>query len=393
LRQLQETYQEGLLEDVLPFWLGHAIDREDGGFLFCLNRDGTVYDTDKGLWQHGRFVWLLSTLYRCHEPRPEWLQAARHGVEFLDRHGFADDGRMFFQVQKDGQPLRKRRYLFTEMFTAAAWAAYGAAASEPTWYDRGAALFDYARQLLSTPGALAAKVDPAVRPQKGLSAVMIQLVTAQILRECATGPSSDDRRNSLQRCIDDCLVEIEGHFLKPERQLLLETVGSNGEFLNHVDGRLLNPGHALETAWFILQEAKERDHAEALVRLGTQIVDWMLPRGWDSAAGGLLSFVDARGLPVQEYWHDMKFWWPHCEAMVATLLAYQLTGEERFARWHQQVHDYTMAHFPDPEQGEWFGYLHKDGSVANPVKGNLWKGPFHIPRMQWLSWQIAESML
>jgi N-acylglucosamine 2-epimerase len=79
----------------------------------------------------------------------------------------------------------------------------------------------------------------------------------------------------------------------------------------------------------------------------------------------------------------MKFWWPHCEAIIATLLAWSLTGDEKYARWHQQVHEWSFRHFADPEFGEWYGYLHRDGRVSAPLKGNMWKGPFHLPRMLW----------
>ncbi len=171
----------------------------------------------------------------------------------------------------------------------------------------------------------------------------------------------------------------------------METVGPHGEIIDHFDGRMLNPGHAIEAAWFILREARHRDNDPDLMHVGTTMLDWMWRRGWDEQYGGLLYFTDVKGLPVQEYWHDMKFWWPHNEAIIATLLAWQLTGDDKYAHWHQLVHDWAYAHFPDPEHGEWYGYLHRDGRVSVPLKGNLWKGPFHLPRMQLVCWKLLES--
>ena len=171
----------------------------------------------------------------------------------------------------------------------------------------------------------------------------------------------------------------------------METVGVNGEILDHFDGRLLNPGHAIEGAWFIMAEGKRRNDA-GLIQAGCQMLDWMWERGWDKEHGGILYFTDVRGLPVQEYWQDMKFWWPQCEAIIATLMAYQLTGDPKYARWHSMIHEWTYAHFPDPDYPEWFGYLHRDGSISSTLKGNLWKGPFHLPRMQLLCWRILEEM-
>ncbi|MCA9266813.1 MAG: AGE family epimerase/isomerase, partial [Planctomycetales bacterium] len=158
----------------------------------------------------------------------------------------------------------------------------------------------------------------------------------------------------------------------------------------HFDGRTLNPGHAIEGAWFIMLEGKLRGDQE-LIQVGCQMLDWMWHRGWDKQFGGMLYFADVKGLPVSEYWHDMKFWWPQNETIIATLLAHLLTGESKYADWHRQIHDWTYRHFPDPEFGEWFGYLHRDGSVSSTLKGNLWKGPFHMPRMQLMCWQFLEQ--
>jgi N-acylglucosamine 2-epimerase len=214
---------------------------------------------------------------------------------------------------------------------------------------------------------------------------MITINVAQTLRETIGDPRCDGE-------IDRCIDEIERHFVKPDLQVVLETVGPDGEVIDHFDGRTLNPGHAIEAAWFILHEAAHRGGDPRLVGLGTRMLDWMWARGWDAEYGGLFYFRDLKGLPVQEYWHDMKFWWPHCEAIIATLLAYRLTGEPRYAAWHRLAHDWSFRHFADPEHGDWFGYLHRDGRLSVPLKGNLWKGPFHLPRMLLYSWRLLAGM-
>ncbi|MBK8978042.1 MAG: AGE family epimerase/isomerase [Planctomycetes bacterium] len=387
LRWLGARYRSGLLEQVLPFWLRHAVDREHGGFITCLDRDGTVVDTDKGIWVQGRFAWLLATLYAEVEPRPEWLELARHGVEFLRRHGFDADGRMFFQVTRDGRPLRKRRYLFSECFTIAAFAALARASGDERARDDALELFRRVCRYVDDPSLLPPpKVDARTRPCKGLALPMITIVTAQILRRVCDDPLCTER-------IDRAVHEIEHHFMHPELAAVLEVVGPHGEYLDHFDGRTLNPGHAIEAAWFLLEEARLRGGDQShLVRLGTTILDWMWPRGWDPQHGGILYFVDVHGGPVQEYWHDMKFWWPQNEATIATLMAWAATGEPRYASWHRQIDDWMHAHYPDPEHGEWFGYLHRDGRLSSSLKGGLWKGPFHIPRMQLRCWQLCEEL-
>ena len=383
--ELIAVYRDGLLEDTLPFWIDHCVDRQHGGFMFSLDRDGTVIDTDKGMWQHGRFTWLLATLYNTVERRDEWLSLARHGVEFIRAHGFDTDGRMFFQVTREGRPLRKRRYVFTETFAAIALAAYAKAAADEQAARQARDLFRLVIRYAETPGLIEPKVDPAVRPAKSMGMPMILMATAQVLRETIGDPICDE-------CIDRCIGEIRRDFIKPELEAVMETVGPEGQLIDHFEGRMLNPGHALEAAWFILQEARHRGGDPELINTGTTILDWMWKRGWDEQYGGIIYFRDVSDLPVQEYWQDMKFWWPQNEAIIATLMAYRATGQQKYARWHRLAHDWAYGHFPDPEYGEWFGYLHRDGRVSVPLKGNMWKGPFHLPRMQLICWKLLEEL-
>lgn len=382
-RQLLHGYRNGLLHDTLPFWFPRAVDVEHGGFLHCVDRDGTLVDTDKSVWAQGRMSWMLLTLYNTVERRPEWLAWAKSGLDFLQRHGFDTDGRMFFHVTREGQPIRQRRYAYSEAFAAIAHAAYAKATGDSAAADRAGQLFDRFVDWNFTPGKMPPKFT-GVRPLIGLAPRMITLVTAQELR-AHLGTEA-----RLTRWIDRCLEEIEHLFCKRDLRVVMECVAPDGRIEDHFDGRTLNPGHAIEGAWFILHEGHYRSDAR-LVRLGCDMLDWMWERGWDREAGGIYYFRDVYGKPVQEYWHDHKFWWPHNETIIATLLAYELTGDEKYARWHQLVHDWAHRHFGDPEHGEWFGYLHRDGRVSTTLKGNLWKSFFHHPRMQWYCWQRLQA--
>lgn len=384
-RHLAETYRRTLLDDVIPFWLRHGLDREHGGYLTALDRDGSVIDTDKSIWFQGRGAWMFATLFNTVEQRPEWLEAARTGIEFLRRHAYSPSGKMYFSVTREGQPLRMRRYVYSESFAAIAFATFARATGEERATREALAAFEAYLRFSFEPGQMPAKVDEQTRPTVGLGPRMIGIATAQELR--ANLGEQNLQGRTLTEWIDHWIGEVERLFLNREDRALMEVVGPNGEVLDHFDGRTLNPGHALEAAWFILHEARLRPDTHR-VELGTTILDWMWERGWDAEYGGIYYFRDLRGLPVQEYWHDMKFWWPHCETIIATLLAWVMTGEERFARRHALVHDWSFRHFPDSEQGEWYGYLHRDGRLSTRLKGNLWKGPFHLPRMLWYCWRL-----
>ena len=352
--------------------------------MMSLDSDGKLVDTDKNVWQQGRFAWLLGELYNNVEPRADWLDMAKHGITFIDDYCFDPaDGRMWFQLSREGQPIRKRRYSYSESFAAIAYGEYAKATGSQQYADKARETFQQFVNHNLDPRRTNAKFTN-IRPMRGIGFPMIGIVTAQQLRDSI---GLEDATKWIDRFIDD----IRGFHMKHEVECVMETVGINGEILDSFDGRLLNPGHAIEGAWFIMKEGKHRDDS-SLIEMGCKMLDWMWQRGWDQEHGGLFYFRDVYGKPVQEYWHDMKFWWPHNEAIIATLLAWSLTGDQKYSDWHQRVHDWSYRHFPDRENGEWFGYLHRDGRISSTLKGNHWKGPFHFPRMQLTCWKILQDM-
>ncbi len=380
--QLLTCYRDGLLNDTMPFWFPRSIDTQYAGFLHCFDHDGSTLDTDKSVWAQGRMSWMLLTMYNTVEQRSEWLEWARNGLHFLDQHCFDTDGRMFFHVTRDGIPIRKRRYAFSEAFAAIAHAACFKATGDQYSADRARELFGFFTRWNFTTGLMPPKTTN-IRPMIGLAPRMITIVTAQELRLNL----GDDP--VFTAWIDRCIDEIRRLFVKSDLRVVMESVGPNGEMEDHFDGRQLNPGHAIEGAWFIMQEGQYRGD-QNLIALGCDMLDYMWERGWDKEFGGIFYFRDVFDKPVQEYWHDMKFWWPHDETLIATLMAYELTGDEKYAYWHQRVHDWSHLHFADHNHGEWYGYLHRDGRRSTTIKGNLWKSFFHHPRMQWLCWQLLN---
>ena len=385
LKELFEFYKTQLLTDTVPFWFPRSFDELHGGFLLMRDQDGSLIDDDKAVWIQGRATWVLSTLYNTIEPKEEWLKGAKLGYDFLNKYCFDEDGQMFFHVTRDGKPIRKRRYFFSETFYVIAAAAYAKASGDMEAAEKARMVFgkciDYASSTI--------KLEPKytnTRPSKGIGVPMIMINTAQQLRE-----TIGDSRCDVY--INQWIQEIKQDFVKDDIRCVMEQVDPDGKIIDHIDGRTLNPGHAIEGAWFILHEALYRNNDEELIALGCRMIDYMWERGWDKQYGGILYFRDVYDKPVQEYWQDMKFWWPHNEVIIATLLAYLITGNEKYAKMHQLVHDYSYKHFHDTINGEWFGYLHRDGSIAQTAKGNLFKGPFHLPRQEWYCFQILKKHL
>lgn len=385
LLALRDFYKNQLLNDTIPFWFPRSLDKEYGGYLLMRDADGTLIDTDKAVWIQGRAAWITATLHNTFEKKEEWLQASKSGIDFLNNHCFDHDGQMFFHVTQEGYPIRKRRYFFSETFATIANAAYAKASGNENAANKAKELFTICLQYLNGEKKLRPKFTNT-RPIKAIGGPMIMINTAQQLRETIGDPRCDEY-------ISKWIREIETFFVKDDIQCVMEQVAPDGSIIDHIDGRTLNPGHAIEGAWFILHEAVYRNYDKHLIDLGCRMLDYMWERGWDKEYGGILYFRDVNNKPVQEYWQDMKFWWPHNEAIIATLLAYLVTGNEKYAQWHKMVHDYSYAHFHDKKNGEWFGYLHRDGTIAQMAKGNLFKGPFHLPRQEWYCYQILNQFL
>jgi N-acylglucosamine 2-epimerase len=385
LAYYQEFYSNQLLKDTIPFWFPRSYDQQYGGFLLMRDADGSLIDDDKAVWIQGRATWLLATLYNTVEQKVEWLEGAKLGYDFLVNHCFDTDGRMFFHVTRDGKPIRKRRYFFSETFAVIAMAAYAKASGDETAANRSRELFGKCIQYATVPGLLEPKFTDT-RPAIGIGVPMIMINTAQQVRETIGDERCDE-------WISNWIRTIEQYFVKDDIRCVMEQVAPDGSIINHIDGRTLNPGHAIEGAWFILEEAKYRGNDPALIKLGCRMLDYMWERGWDNEHGGIIYFRDVFNKPVQEYWQDMKFWWPQNEAIIATLLAYLMTGNEKYAKWHRMIHEYAYTHFHDSQHGEWYGYLHRNGTVAQTAKGNLFKGPFHLPRQEWYCQKILKEYL
>ena len=385
IKSWAESYKKDLTENIMPFWMKYGLDRENGGVYTCVDRDGSLMDTTKSVWFQGRFAFICSFAYNNVEKNQEWLDAAKSTLEFIEKHCFDEQGHMYFSVTAEGKPLRKRRYVFSETFAAIAMSEYALATGDQHWAKRAIQVFEDTQRFLATPGFLPAKFEADVKLQ-GHSIVMILINVGSCIRKVVDDPK-------LTQQIDESIEKLKKYFIHPEFKCLLETVGENGEFIDTNMTRTINPGHCIETSWFIMEEAKLRGWDKPMFDMALQVFDWSWDWGWDKQYGGIINFRDCKNLPPQDYSQDMKFWWPQCETIIASLYAYLGTGDEKYLYRHERISEWTYAHFPDAEYGEWYGYLHRDGTVAQPAKGNLYKGPFHIPRMMLKGYMLCQEIL
>lgn len=145
-------------------------------------------------------------------------------------------------------------------------AEYAIASGEREYAEKALKLFKDIQRFLNTPGVLEPKYWNTVQ-SKGHSIVMILINTASRIRAAIADPALDKQ-------IDDSIALLQKDFMHPEFNALLETVGSNGEFIDTINGRIINPGHCIETSWFILEEAKYRNWDKQLTDMALTILDW-----------------------------------------------------------------------------------------------------------------------
>lgn len=389
LSDWKEHYHNDLLSNILPFWLKYGLDKQHGGIYTCLDREGNLMDSTKSVWFQGRAGFIFAYAYNNVIKDPKFLEASKSCIDFIEQYCFDKDGRMFFEVSADGKPLRKRRYVFSETFATIALCEYALATGNHKYAEKGLNLFKEILRFINTPGILAPKYEPTLEAI-GHSVTMILINTATVVRKVISDPILDEQ-------IEKSLFAIKNYFMHPEYKALLEMVTPEGKLIDTINGRVINPGHCIETAWFLLEEAKHRGwddgNGKVIKEMALQILDWSWEWGWDEEFGGIINFKDCKGFPAQDYSQDMKFWWPQTEAIIATLYAYDATGNEKYIEMHKKVNDWAYEFLPDREFPEWFGYLHRDGTVAQTAKGNIFKGPFHIPRMMIKSPLIIDEIL
>jgi N-acylglucosamine 2-epimerase len=380
LAALSEFYRRHLLREVMPFWESRTRDSECGGYLTCFDRAGNLTDTDKYTWFQGRQLYMFSALHRNVEPRPHWLDLARHGRDFLVRHAYAGNGRWNYHLDRAGAVRQGTISIFTDHFVLQGLGEFALASGEDA--DRGLIGETYDAIERNTRDLDFKDIFHGTwSPRYRRHGVYMMGVNTASLVAPVLGPV---RTRPL---VDHCLEQILHVFAKDDRRLLFESVARDGSVVDEPEGRVINPGHTLESTWFCLEEGLRR-HDRGIVDRAVQIADWAYERGHDRDCGGIFSFLDASGQePLQTdwhretrmFWHD-KAWWVHAEALYGRALAAVETGsEERFAQF-LELHDWCQRHFYDPEYGEWYAELWRDGRPKNDHKGTMWKAAYHLPR-------------
>ena len=409
LQRYRQSIEEELFQKVLPFWDRHSVDLELGGFFACLDEDGDIYDRRKFMWLNGRQIYMYATIAETYTSdelfslsnsklsRDKLLKDAEVAANFMYAHGVREeDGKVFFSLAKNGQPYHIERKFFSACFLCLGVGSVGAVLKKDGETDRSTKLIEKCVWLLkrivtwSRDPSLLGRETCAGAPIT--SPMNVPMIILNVLHELQTkgALSTESAAADIDLTMEEewCISEILKH-VKTERKQVLEVVLADGSLCPGYDGRHMNPGHAIEAGWFVLQYANRNGRAD-LVQVAEQMITWSFEEGWDKEHGGLFYFLDAEGRsPVYLEW-DMKLWWPHNEAMIAFAMLYETLGKEEHWESFVKVTDYAMNHFSDPHHGEWYGYLNREGKVTHHFKGGPYKGCFHVPRSLFMVYQILS---
>lgn len=382
--QLALQYKAELLDNVMPFWMRHSLDKEYGGYFTCLDRKGNVFDTDKFIWLQGREVWMLSMLYNKVEKRQEWLDAAILGAEFLKKYGHDGDYNWYFSLTRDGQPIVDPYNIFSYTFATMAFGQLSLATGSEEYAAIAKTTFDKVLSKVDNPKGRWNKLHPGTRPMKNFALPMILCNLALEIEHLLD-------EQTLTEKVDTCIRSVQ-EFIRPELDgLVVENIGADGSLVDCFEGRHMNPGHSIEAMWFMMDLGKRLNRPE-LIEQAKDTALKMVEYGWDKQYGGIFYFMDMKGCPPQQLEWDQKLWWVHIESLITFAKGYLLTGDERCLRWFLRVHDYAWQHFADKEYPEWWGYLNRRGEVLLDLKGGKWKGCFHVPRGMYQVWKIMEQL-
>ncbi|MEX1212098.1 MAG: AGE family epimerase/isomerase [Balneolaceae bacterium] len=411
-------YRTHIEERLLPFW-ERAFDREYGGVFTCFdNRGETLASRDKYVWSQGRVVWLLGRLLpmirkgRIEADESLYRDQLERSGHFLIKNAFLETGSVAWLLEQDGavktepnEPADKS--IYADCFVVIGLAQGGATLNRSDWIDRACSLYDSIVERIES-GTYRTDPYPIPEAYEAHSIPMILLNVAQTLADALGEVKRKDESEAYQEAAVEWMEQILSRFLRPDGRIL-EMRSTPDAQQNTLLGRHVNPGHALESIWFILDTARNTGRDE-LIPKASRAALYALERGWDKIHGGIYRFVDESGYDpigdkigtpmeslILETW-STKLWWPHSEALYTTRLLWTLTGEPHFREWLNRLESYVFSTFPhpDPTVGEWIQIRNRQGEPLEKVVALPVKDPFHILRnmiciLDLLDQQVHES--
>lgn len=380
LGELRDFYKKHLLEDVLSFWENRTEDLENGGFFSEFDRVGNLTGYDKSVWVQARQTWTFASVFNNVEKDEKWLRLAKHGRDYLVKHAYAGDGRWHYLLDRHNNVVAGPVSVFSDMFALCGLCEYAVASGSTEDMKIIRDTFDKLYENITNPAFCDFFPYKTGKNTHIHGIYMLCINALSVARPVLV----DGRADELMHF---CLDKVFNVFVNDEYKTVLETVTEDFKLLEADEGFILNPGHAFESMWFCIEEAKKLS-LEGYCEKGLEVVDWLVEKSFDKEYGGIYYILDARGrIPVFSDWHaernlkwDEKVWWTNCEAMYAVLLAAKIGDNVELFDKFIELQDFALSHFFDREYGEWFSVLNRDGTFRISQKGGYMKSAFHLPR-------------
>jgi len=384
--QLLQVYETELLDDVMPWWMdGPAVDREYGGILQSLADGGTLLGEDKSMWSQCRALYTWSALYNLIGQRHEWLDVAGNVFEFLLPIGLSADWYWPHWVHRDGSVKVGAENIYSDGFAIMGATEFAKATGDERAVEMAVQTYHTVQERLAVPGSY--KCAP-LTPPEGAKSHGISMIFANVFHDLGTFLADVD----VLRSAHEHALQVMDVFRRPDRKLVLECVAMDGSELDADVGHYVCPGHAIEAMWFMLHIFRDRREPNRIEQ-AVECLRWHMEACWDDEYGGMFNTLDSDGnVPEPD---SGKALWPHTEALYALLLAYELTGEYWCLDWYDRVHEWSFAHFPVREYGEWRSGVQRDGSASpepETPSPNRVKDPFHLPRALMLCIDVLQRL-
>jgi len=401
--KLLDFYRKHAEEVLLPFW-DRALDHEHGGIYTCFNNTGEeLVSTDKYTWSQGRYLWLWSKVTdvksenELREGRGSYLDHLSKTARFLEEHVFLENGNCAFLLSEEGEKKESipgkgfDTSLYADCFVALGLGKFAALTNDVQQFERTLTLYYRIRERIKA-GNIRTEPYPIPKGYRAHSIPMIMLNVAQELAEAAQKLNHQSKKELYPHSIS-YMKDIMDNFYQAKNSRIVEMLPENPSEGNTLLYRHVNPGHTLESMWFVIHTAQKMGYSH-YVKQAVKAIEKAIDIGWDTRFGGLLRFADKSGTKprgsekstsyerlITDSW-DMKLWWPHSEALYATLLSFILTRDKKLSRQYKQVENYVFETFPNPdkETGEWIQIRNRKGQPIDKIAALPVKDPFHILR-------------
>lgn len=405
-KSLKVFYCDYLKNDLMRFWK-NAFDHENGGIFTCYSNDGSkLLSTDKYVWSQGRVIWMLSRYAELidkgliDDNRQLYMAHAQKTYEFIKKNAILNekDGVCAYLLERDGRKKEsipgKGYYtsFYVDCFVIMGFAELARVSGEKGPLEDALQLYDRTRSYLER-GDIVSEPYPIPEGYKSHSVPMIMCNVAFVLYELLK--AFGHRR--YQQVVEDAkgyMDFILNYHYDVKLGIINEMVS-----VNHLDDDTLMtqqicPGHAIESMWFCAKVAGDTNTGREIYNKIARVVKNSIKIGWDKECGGLYRCVGRNGgkpagrelnLPyeklLKDTW-DTKLWWIHSEALYATLLCYDLTGDAEFIDLYQMISKYVFNVFPNPNKniGEWIQILDRQNRPLEKVVALPVKDPYHIIR-------------